>query len=1188
MFQRLTIFLISLIYSGFVGIAQDLNQLQVSDNLWSDKSYGIALDTVSQYVYVCGAYDAGSGSLTGLSSFFTNSLTSVSVPAVEIPTLNQGGKDAYLIKLDYSGNPIWMATMSGQGDDYFMDVAVTTTGQVVLTGSMSDGAIIQYGNGFQDFNYQSSDTQDAVVLSFSTEGSLEWLSKVQTSDNNIGLSIQQGGDGIVVSGLFGNTGGDDDSDGTIFSHPIAEDGELGSYVALLNYSGECLWFKAYTSPDFDYSLTNPQKLGADVAANSSYIFHVNFLSGSHYTCYDNNTPAGIIIDFPTDDEEKLGVFSYNFDGSHNYADISYIPDEAPFTSGPFISAECQFLYITGTIGTNLNSPVANVEELASLTQGSVPTIFYIKKFAASGVNQIVQAYTSAGSPDRTYVTDIASDKNRRVFLSGRFENSLKFSATPSENVNDMNANGGWIRSMDDNGSFIWNYTLNGTEDDEITSMALDGLDYLFFSGTTASSLSGLISSPVTPGNENSFYGKIINDPDDGIIDFNIICPENITVNSNSECGTTGFTPQIPFIDNPCLLVSLTSEAPAPLAFGDNTITWTAIDSRGVVKTCSQIVHVQNVSVPASFICDEAITLTASAGECGITSKILAPPHIGTCDDVSITNNFNDSNEVDQFFAVGNTSILWHLTDNESGETATCETIVTVLDEEDPIALCHATISLEIEPGELATIQIDQVNNGSFDNCSDWTISPSEFSVNETLAGESFLVMTITDASGNFASCGTLLSLSVNNPNTVVVDAGNAIEICSGLTVPLNGSVSGASAFHWSGGIGSFSDPSILNPTYSPAASEYSNGSVTLTLTATDNEGVSFSDEVIITFTPFNTIEVTALDEILCSNDPQVTLNVVTSNNLDFNLTNGLGDLIILSNSSASYIPTASEIAQGNVNLVFQLEGNITCGIPTDEVMISFVEQPEAIINLSPEICGLTFDLVAVPTNGNGQWTIPDNVILNGNAGSPTLNVTVPAQGNYTFTWFVQQGECEDETSININVFEPVVSVFAGEDVSSVYTTAISLGATPADFGEGTWSSDNLDITFTNANDPTTIATNLQAGEYIFTWTVRNGNCPSLSDAVKITIKELIIPTGFSPNSDNINDFFEIDGLESISPLSIQVLNRWGEEVFSADDYQNNWNGLSASGNELPSDTYYCVIKSNKIDETITGYIVINR
>lgn len=72
--------------------------------------------------------------------------------------------------------------------------------------------------------------------------------------------------------------------------------------------------------------------------------------------------------------------------------------------------------------------------------------------------------------------------------------------------------------------------------------------------------------------------------------------------------------------------------------------------------------------------------------------------------------------------------------------------------------------------------------------------------------------------------------------------------------------------------------------------------------------------------------------------------------------------------------------------------------------------------------------------------------------------------------------------------------------------------------------------------------------------------------------DLVIPEGFSPNSDGINDKFVITNKRGIK-LSLEVYNRYGGVVYSNADYRNDWQGKSTdTGKEVPDGTYFYIIK----------------
>ena len=61
------------------------------------------------------------------------------------------------------------------------------------------------------------------------------------------------------------------------------------------------------------------------------------------------------------------------------------------------------------------------------------------------------------------------------------------------------------------------------------------------------------------------------------------------------------------------------------------------------------------------------------------------------------------------------------------------------------------------------------------------------------------------------------------------------------------------------------------------------------------------------------------------------------------------------------------------------------------------------------------------------------------------------------------------------------------------------------------------------------------------------------------------PNVITPNSDGINDLFEVANLPENT--EVLILNRWGNVVFSSTNYQNNWDGKDTMGNELVNGVY---------------------
>uniref|UniRef100_UPI0010A5D691 Calx-beta domain-containing protein n=1 Tax=Cognatitamlana onchidii TaxID=2562860 RepID=UPI0010A5D691 len=104
----------------------------------------------------------------------------------------------------------------------------------------------------------------------------------------------------------------------------------------------------------------------------------------------------------------------------------------------------------------------------------------------------------------------------------------------------------------------------------------------------------------------------------------------------------------------------------------------------------------------------------------------------------------------------------------------------------------------------------------------------------------------------------------------------------------------------------------------------------------------------------------------------------------------------------------------------------------------------------------------------------------------------------------------------------------------------------------------------------------------------------LDDSTVTVLGCLLIFNEFSPNGDGINDTLVINCIEDYPNNSLEVYNRWGNIVYKARNYKNDWGGISngrATFNaqeELPVGTYYYVLDLGNGSEPKVGWLYINR
>ena len=87
---------------------------------------------------------------------------------------------------------------------------------------------------------------------------------------------------------------------------------------------------------------------------------------------------------------------------------------------------------------------------------------------------------------------------------------------------------------------------------------------------------------------------------------------------------------------------------------------------------------------------------------------------------------------------------------------------------------------------------------------------------------------------------------------------------------------------------------------------------------------------------------------------------------------------------------------------------------------------------------------------------------------------------------------------------------------------------------------------------------------------------------------------FTPNNDGLNDVFFVECIENYPNNNVKVFNRWGNQVFEMDDYDNSWDGTSMGNatinarEKLPVGTYYYLIDFGDGSEPKTGWLYITR
>jgi len=176
--------------------------------------------------------------------------------------------------------------------------------------------------------------------------------------------------------------------------------------------------------------------------------------------------------------------------------------------------------------------------------------------------------------------------------------------------------------------------------------------------------------------------------------------------------------------------------------------------------------------------------------------------------------------------------------------------------------------------------------------------------------------------------------------------------------------------------------------------------------------------------------------------------------------------------------------------------------------------------------------------------------------------------------------CVNSDSIKVVVF-PLPLVHAGND------TTISLGFSYTLNGQQGAIYSWLPTTgLSNANIYNPIAEPLVTTNYVLTVTDSN-QCVN-TDSLVITVLDdylFTVSNALTPNGDGLNDVWNVQNLENYPDNSIAIFNRYGQEVYSATPYKNDWGG-TYGGQLLPDGTYYYVLTFKGSPKIFKGGVTI--
>jgi gliding motility-associated-like protein len=86
-----------------------------------------------------------------------------------------------------------------------------------------------------------------------------------------------------------------------------------------------------------------------------------------------------------------------------------------------------------------------------------------------------------------------------------------------------------------------------------------------------------------------------------------------------------------------------------------------------------------------------------------------------------------------------------------------------------------------------------------------------------------------------------------------------------------------------------------------------------------------------------------------------------------------------------------------------------------------------------------------------------------------------------------------------------------------------------------------------------------------------------------------IPNVFTPNGDELNDYFEVE-TPAGTVYDFRIFTRTGIQIYYSNSPRIFWDGRNSGGNEVTEGIYYYVIElsENSSEKGLTGFVYLYR
>ncbi|MBF9239372.1 gliding motility-associated C-terminal domain-containing protein [Hymenobacter sp. BT683] len=433
------------------------------------------------------------------------------------------------------------------------------------------------------------------------------------------------------------------------------------------------------------------------------------------------------------------------------------------------------------------------------------------------------------------------------------------------------------------------------------------------------------------------------------------------------------------------------------------------------------------------------------------------------------------------------------------------------------------------------------------------------------------------------------------------------DICTGATpAPLTSTTparggTGTFAYQWESSTDNVTWRTIsgvTGPTYAPGrltATTYYRRRVT---SGTGTCATAFSNVLTVRVQPVVTPRVTlTAPAAQCPGIP-LTFTAVATNAGTAPTFRWFVNNVSVANGPSSTFTSSTLVSGDQVRVeVTPTAGLCSTGPATATVTVTRTPTPLPTLSIGVQpggpVCpgdALTFSIANVTNAGPApsyQWQVDGSNVAG--ATTPVFTRTTLRDGQTVTLRLRTTNVCGQPVTVVSNGIavriSPPVDVDAGPDKEILAGTSVTLEGRADGTYPVTWTP-TTGLTFPGSDRLRPVASPMVTTTY--TLSAGAGGCAD-SDQVTVRVRPAIrIPNAFTPNNDGRDDTWQIEFIEQFPNNTVSVFNRWGNQVFSADNYgrANEWRG-DINGKPAPVGTYYYVVVTRgPLGKSYSGSITI--